>query len=179
MVGEARRRIADSGCDLDAHVCTWATLPARFPDGSFDAVLLAGNSIAHVPSADQMAEVFRSFASVLAPQGLLILDTHHWELLDRLGERTVVDPVPVERDDARCVRSYTWRRAGTGPSTWQLELGLDISTVAGGRTCVLAVDMVPFSTDELRQRLRAAGFTHVSIDATVEEDRYTAIARRG
>jgi len=179
MVDESRRRLASAGGGVEVHVCSWTELPGRFPADSFDAVLCTGNSIAHVRSAAEMVEVFRSFARVLAPGGLLILDTHHWDVLDRVGERTIVDPVVVERNGARCVRSYTWRRAGAGASSWNLELRLDIDEVTGPRTTALAVEMVPFSTGELRERLRTAGFTHISIDASDDEDRYTAIGRRG
>jgi SAM-dependent methyltransferase len=179
MVGEARRRIAAAEVDVDVDVCTWTGLPARFAADSFDAVLCTGNAIAHARSEEEMVAVFRSFARVLAPGGLVVLDTHHWELLDHLGERTVVDPIAVERDGARCVRSYRWRRTGSGSSEWRLQVELDIAERRGRRTPVLALEMVPFSTAELRERLRAGGFTHISIDAVADDDRYSAIGRRG
>lgn len=178
MVDEARRRLDVAGCEVELAVCTWTELSTRFPADSFDAVLCTGNSIAHARSEEEMVEVFRSFAKVLAPGGVLIMDTHHWERFDRIGDRTVIDPVVVERDGARCVRSYTWHRAGSGSGSWRLELRLEITDAAQHRMCLLEVEMYPFSTAELRDRLRDGGFTHISIDAVSEDDRYTAVGRR-
>lgn len=179
MVDESRRRLASAGADVAVHVCSWTDLPARFAAGSFDAVLCTGNAIAHLRSEEEMVEVFRAFAGVLAPGGVLILDTHHWELLERIGEQTIVDPVVVERDGARCERSYHWARVASEPGHWRLELVLDVADRDRRRTRTLTVDMIPFSTDELGARLRSAGFTHISIDAAADDDRYTAIGRRG
>ena len=178
MVDESRRRLAAAGVDVVVEICSWTDLPTRFPADSFDAVLCTGNSIAHVRSETEMVEVFRAFAGVLAPGGLLILDTHHWELLGRIGERTIVDPVVVERGGARCERSYRWVRVASKPGLWRLGLVLEIADRDGRRTRTLTVDMIPFSTGELRDRLRSAGFTHISIDAAADDDRYTAIGRR-
>lgn len=177
MVREARRRLAAAGSDVELEVCTWTELSTRFSAGSFDAVLCTGNSIAHSRSRDEMIGVFRSFAEVLSPGGVLIMDTHHWEAFDGRG-RVILDPVVVERDGARCQRSYTWRRGEAGEGSWRLELGLEITAAAQHRRRHLEVEMYPFSTADLRDRLRTAGFTHISIDAAADDDRYTAVARR-
>jgi SAM-dependent methyltransferase len=179
MLREARRRLRAAGCDVDAEVCTWAEISGRFAPGSFDAVLCTGNSIAHARSREEMEAALRSFARVLVPGGVVIIDTHHWEEMEHLGNHVVVDPVVVERDGARCGRTYTWRRVEVetrGP--WRLDLGLEISSGPERRERHLEVELSPFSTGELRERLRASGFTHVSIDATTDTDRYTAVARR-
>lgn len=178
MVGEARRRVAAAGCEIPVDVCAWAELPDRFAPASFDAVLCTGNSIAHLRSEDEMVRTFRAFARVLAPGGLVILDTHHWERWDRAGERTLVDPVVVERGGARCRRSYRWSRPAGRVGPWRLELVLEINGRGGHRTHELLLEMVPFTTGELRRRLRAGGFTRASTDAAAD-DRYTAIGRRG
>jgi SAM-dependent methyltransferase len=179
MLGEARRRLAAAQCDVDAEICTWAELSTRFATGPFDAVLCTGNSIAHARSRTEMETALRSFAGVLVPGGVLIIDTHHWEEMERFGDHVVVDPVVVERDGARCERTYTWRRVEAGSGRpWRLDLGLEISRGPERRERHLEVELFPFSTGELRERLRASGFTHISIDATTDSDRYTAVARR-
>ena len=179
MLDEARRRLDAAGCDVDTQRSTWAELAARFPHGSFDAVVCTGNSIAHARSEAEMAVALRSFAEVLAPGGLLIIDTHHWDEMERLGDHTAVDPVVVKRDGERCRRTYTWRRAeGVPGRPWRLDLGLEITGGSGRRQRHLTVELYPFSVDQLRARLRAGGFTPVSVDATAEDDRYTAVGRR-
>lgn len=178
MVDESRRRVASAGGGVAVHTCAWTELPARFAADSFDAVLCTGNAIAHLRSGEEMVAVFRGFAGVLAPGGVLILDTHHWELLDRIGEQTIVDPVVVERGEVRCVRTYRWERSASSPGHWRLELNLALVEGDRRRTRTLAVDMVPFSTGELCARMRSAGLTHISTDADPDDDRYTAIGRR-
>ena len=60
---------------------TWADLPASFQPGSFDAIFCIGNSIAHAPDASAAIAAFAAFRSILAPGGMLVLDT------PRLGTR--------------------------------------------------------------------------------------------
>ena len=110
MLDEARRRFAARGCEIETRCSTWARLTDHFPAGSFDAVLCTGNSIAHLATHTEMVDAFRAFATVLGPGGVLILDTHHWEVVERLRDRTTADPQVIERDGARCVRTYTWER---------------------------------------------------------------------
>ncbi len=178
MLDEARRRFGEDGREIETRCSTWADLADHFPAGSFDAVLCTGNSIAHLATPTEMVESFRAFAAVLGPGGVVILDTHHWEVLARLGDRTTVDPQVIERDGARCVRTYAWRRVGAG-GPWRLTIGLEIGRGLEHETLRRTVELHPFSTAALNDRLRSAGFTHVSIDATPEEDRYTAIGRVG
>ena len=93
----------------------------------------------------------------------------------------MIDPVVVERDGARCVRTYTMAtsrgRSGASHGGWISEL--EITRGADRRERHVEVELFPFSTDELRERLRSSGFTHISIDAITDDDRYTAVARRG
>ena len=179
MLDEARRRLRAAACDVHPAACTWDELPTRFAGDAFDAVLCTGNSIAHLRSEEEMVSVFRSFAGVLAPDGVVIVDTHHWEEMERIGDHVLVDPVVVERNGATCLRTYTWRRAEhEGGRPWRLDLGLEISRADGHEERHLEVELYPFSVHELRDRLRASGFTHISIDATPDDDRYTAVARR-
>ena len=178
MLDEARRRLRAERRDVVLESCTWDELPTRFAAGSFDAVLCTGNSIAHLRSKEEMVSALRSFAGVLVPDGVVILDTHHWEEMERLGDHTLVDPVVVEREGARCVRTYAWRRAvHEDGRPWRLDLGLEIRRAGGCQERHFEVELYPFSVGELRDRLRASGFTRISIDAAPDDDRYSAVAR--
>lgn len=180
MVGEARRRVRAASCDVDLDICGWAELPTRFAMGAFDVVLCTGNSIAHTRSEEEMLSVLQSFARVLVPGGLVVIDTQHWGEMERSGNHTVVDPVVVERAGARCVRTYAWRRGDAESGRpWRLDLGLEISGGSDREDHHLEVELYPFTVNELRERLRSSGFTHISIDATPDEDHYTAVARLG
>ena len=179
MLGEARRRFEATGCDVVTDRCTWADIPSRFPARSFDAVLCTGNSIAHARSGAEMRLALGAFAEVLVPGGIAVLDTHHWEEMERRGDHIVADPAVIERGGTRCRRTYAWRRDGDGPGRpWHLDLGLELTRGSERRERHFEVELFPFSTDQLDRRLRASGFTHISIDATTGDDRYTAVGRR-
>ena len=84
MVEHARRRLAELGPRHRALVSSWADLPAHVEPDTFDAVFCVGNSIAHAGDRDGMVAAFEAFRAVLTPGGLLVIDSHDWEVL-RLG----------------------------------------------------------------------------------------------
>ena len=156
---------------------TWADLPASFQPGSFDAIFCIGNSIAHAPDASAAIAAFAAFRSILAPGGMLVLDTHDWELVHRTGSRVEIEPGIVERDGARCVRTYSWHVPDAFGDPHVLEIApifLD-----GDRATLRSypVTMWPFTRAELKRRLTTAGFSSVALDTIPGDERYTAIAR--
>ncbi len=156
---------------------TWADLPASFEPGSFDAIFCIGNSIAHAPDASAAIRAFEAFRSILAPGGMLVLDTHDWELVHQAGSRVEIEPGIVERDGARCVRTYSWHVPDAFGDPHVLEIApifLD-----GDRATLRSypVTMWPFTRAELKRRLTTAGFSSIALDTIPGDERYTAIAR--
>jgi SAM-dependent methyltransferase len=153
-------------------------LPAHFELGSFDAVFCVGNSIAHAAGEAEMVAAFESMRSVLAPGGILVLDSHDWEIVHDAGSRMTIEPRVVDRDDIRCIRTYTWRL----PDDFGDPCVLDIVPIFldGERASLRSyrVQMQPFTRAELKERLAAAGFEAIALDAIPGDDRYTAVARR-
>jgi SAM-dependent methyltransferase len=155
----------------------WEDLPQHLRAESFDAVLCTGNSIAHLRDSDEMTDAFRSFAALLRPGGMLVLDTHDWEQIEAAGERALVDRETI-RHGRRCRRRYIWRRSDDASGA--LELTFELDVLDGPRPGVRRHTVVlhPFSRPKLRSRLEVAGFRRVAIDAVPGHDRYTAVAVR-
>jgi len=179
MAAAARQRLRALGADAASVVTSeWANLPVNFEPGSFDAVFCIGNSIAHASDASAMITAFEAFRSILTPSGMLVVDTHDWELVHAAGSRVEIEPGIVERDGTRCVRTYSWHIPEAFGDPHVLEIApifLD-----GDRATLRSypVTMWPFTRSELKRRLAAAGFESIALDVIPGDDRFTAIARR-
>ncbi len=180
MVAAARHRLADLGTDAAQRVIasTWEDLPRHYEPGTFDAVFCVGGSIAHAPGASEMIAAFAAFHTILAPGGILALDSHDWDVVHAAGSRVMIEPRIVERDGTRCVRTYSWHVPADARAPCVFEIApifLD-----GDRATLRSypITMHPYTRVELKRRLNAAGFVSIGIDAIPRDDRYTAIARR-
>ncbi len=179
MAAVARHRLRSLGADGSSVVTSaWADLPDNFEAESFDAVFCIGNSIAHASDETAMVAAFEAFRSILAPGGMLVVDTHDWELVHSAGSRVEIEPGIVERDGSRCVRTYSWHI----PESFGDPHVLEIAPIflEGDRATLRSypVTMWPFTRSELKRRLAAAGFESIALDVIPGDDRYTAIARR-
>ncbi|MFT6289539.1 MAG: SAM-dependent methyltransferase [Ilumatobacter sp.] len=178
MVAATQQRFRDAGVDGERVVTSaWRDLPASFDPESFDAIFCIGNSIAHAPDAWSAIAAFEAFRSVLAPGGILVLDTYDWEITHDAGSRVEVEPGIVERGGSRCVRTYSWHV----PEAFGEPHVLEIAPIFldGDRVTLRSypVKMWPFTRTELKQRLTTAGFTAIALDTIPGDERYTAIAR--
>lgn len=178
MLCQAADRLAAEGIQVDAVHSRWDELPTRVPAGAFDAILCSGNSIGHVRDEAEMITVFESFASVLAPGGMVVLDTHDWEYVCSAGNRVLVEPRVLARNGRRCLRTYVWHVPTPRPQTVELELCFVFLDGESASSRTHMIEMHPFTRRQLRDRLQRAGFRNVALDAIPGHDRYTATARR-
>ncbi len=177
MVGRCRARLSASAVEVPVVRSSWADLDRHVERGTFDAVLCAGNSLAHAADHAEMVAALKGFATVLASDGVVIADTHHWEALVRDGGRVVVDP-PVERNGLVCRRSFRWRLGDRVDGPHVLDIDLEVSGPLGVEHHRHTIEQTGFTVSELRDRLREAGLSVVTLDAHPDEDRYTVVARR-
>ncbi len=180
MVEHARRRLAavDPSTAHRVLVSSWVDLPANVELGAFDAVFCVGNSIAHAPDGDVMVAAFEAFRTVLTPGGVLVIDSYDWDVRRAAGSCLEVEPTVVDRAGVRCVRVFSWHAPVAAGDPWVLEIAPIL--VDGERVTVRphVVELYPFTRRELRDRLSAAGFEAIALDAIPRDDRYTAVARR-
>jgi SAM-dependent methyltransferase len=175
MVAAARQRLG-TDTDVRVHRCGWADLPGRFSSGSFDAVLCTGNSIAHAADEATMVSALRGFRAVLEPDGRLVVDSHDWEGVHAGAGAFVEDPTVVTREGVSCRRSYRWTIPDRfdAPHVLAITLSFTEGDQRWSRTHHLALH--PFTPDQLRGRMVAAGFRTPTMDDDLGEDRYTAVA---
>ena len=179
MVAATRQRLQSAGADRpNVITSTWADLPINFEPERFDAIFCIGNSIAHTPDAEAAINAFEAFRSILTPGGILVLDTHDWELVHKMGSRVEIEPDIVKLDGTHCVRTYSWHVPDVFGDPHLLEIAPIF--VDGNRATLRSypVTMWPFTRTELNRRLRTAGFTSIALDAIPGDERYTATARR-
>jgi SAM-dependent methyltransferase len=179
MAAVARNRVIGLGADASSVVTSdWLNLPTAFEAGTFDAVFCIGNSIAHTADAAEMIAALEVFRSLLVPGGMLVVDSHDWEMVHAAGSHLMIEPGIVERDGIRCVRAYSWHIPEQFGDPCVLEIAPIF--VDGHRATVRSypVTMWPFARSELRQRMVSAGFESVALDVIPGDDRYSAIARR-
>lgn len=183
MVRLARTRIADASLMIPVVQSPWDKLGEAFSAGSFDALLCTGNSISHAPDAGDMAAAFRAFRQVLKSGGLLILDTHDWEVLwrDRAGLSN--NAMVIKRDGRRCRCTFSWRHGRDFGSAIRLDVNMQFESCESAvkaddePTRVHATHLYPFTRNALRQQLREANFHTLAVDADGLRDRYTAVAQ--
>ena len=168
MLREAAQRT-----EADLLCCTWAELPEHVR-GPFDAVLCVGNSLPHLPTSADRRAALAAFASVLAPGGLLVLDSHDWEVVLAAGDGARDDPQVIRRGGEEARRRFEWRV----PERFDEPYVLAITLTVGERTTVHEVVSHPFSRDQLLDEVRAAGLTVEDVVAVPGDDRYCVLARR-
>ncbi len=125
-----------------------------------------------------MIAALEAFRSLLVPGGMLVVDSHDWEVVHAAGSHVMIEPGIVERDGTRCVRTYSWHIPERFGDPCVLEIAPIF--VDGDRATLRSypVTMWPFTRSELKQRMVTVGFESVALDVIPGDDRYTAIARR-
>lgn len=179
MLAEAERRSAHLDVAARPRLIhsPWLDLGVHLGRGRFDAVFCIGSSIAHAAGPDEMTEAFGVFRSLLAPSGVLILDTRDWEAVAARGPAGAleVERQIVHRHGRRCIRTFRW---GEPDTQGIIELEASLIFLDGDAVSYRShrVRQRPFTRRELRDNLRRAGFESVALDHIPGDDRYTATA---
>jgi hypothetical protein len=118
-------------------------------------------------------------ASVLCPEGLLVLTSRNWERQRSRGSGLEVADELVERHGRPGLVVYSW----TIPESWDAVHILDVAVAlidpSGRATTVTErLSFWPFTHMELDEDLRRSGFTPESSTGTADADRYLVTARR-
>lgn len=167
-----------SGCDPVPPVLqsTWVGLHEHFAPQTFDAVLCTGNSISHARSSSEMSRWLRSFRSMLKPGGMLVLDVQDWDVIRNLGDRLVVDPHPLERNDSTCRRSWTWTFSPVQKDQCRLDIGFEVTRDHKTTVSTHSVGLRAFDKPELRSSTVSAGFRNPFLDRVPGDEMYTMVA---
>lgn len=92
FVRKARENASDESVKLKVTSQDWCDL-SKFKQGSFDGVMLLGNSLTELPDKESQLKALAEFYRVLRYGGILILDErNHQDMLDR-REEIATDPL--------------------------------------------------------------------------------------
>jgi glycine/sarcosine N-methyltransferase len=175
MVAEARRRSERYGITMTVNQSQWQDLPNRAP-GPFELVLCLGNSIVHTETRANRVAALEGMKRVLSPTGTLILDSRNWELIYQTRPRIVPAPQVIQRAGLRCSSLYIWTIPDDFESPCTAEIVLLFENPEG-RTSYHrhVINFVPFRHDDLKDDIRAAGFT-IKDDSYSEAGNFYAIS---
>ena len=120
-----------------------------YGEGVFDAVVCAGNTIAHLPDAPAVGEFFASIAAVLVEGGMVFVQAVNFDLVNE--GRFPGFPV-VERNGIRFERSYS-PIEGSRRIRFSASLAVD-----GGVKNESSTDLYPVGRFELTAMALRAGF---------------------
>ena len=157
----ARRHARELTAKVRFKVAAWRDLPNRMRR-RFDLVICAGNAIGHCRGERDMLAALRGMHAVLRPGGSLYLDTRWWENRRRDKVRFQAYRTKVVGDE-----HLTWLLVHDYPRRLEAPHLIEVVVLCerGGATTVRSfpVTYYPFRRQDLRRRLRTAGFTNIAI----------------
>ena len=178
MVQRTAQLAAEHGVEVPAITCAWEDLTPEGVGGSFNAVFCVGNSLTHAPGRDARRVALTAMASVLRPNGLLVLTSRNWERQRSRGSGLEIADELVERHGRPGLVVYNW----TIPEPWDAPHFLDVAVAllapSGKATTITErLSFWPFTHTDLDEDLRHSGFTPETSTYAAEVDRYLVTAR--
>ena len=176
MVARPAALAREHGADVDASVRTWEQIEER----DVDVVLCVGNSLPHAVGRDGRRAALRAMAAALCPGGLLVVTSRAWEQVRAAGSRLQVADQLVVRDGRRGLPIYAWEI----PARWDEPHCFDVAVALIGddgavTTARERFAFWPFTEEELREDLRAAGLEPQGAAVAADKaGRYLVTARR-
>lgn len=176
MVAKARSRFAREGLAVTVVQAEWAKLPSMMTE-RFDVALCIGNSLVHARTGEGMIEALQALATVLRPNGRLVVDSRNWEKLHRERRTVVVHDRAILRDSRRCITMYAWEI----PDEFDREHVAHLVFLFDDEEAIEhrehTVAFRPFTFEQLRDRIHAAGLREADSDFDPNADRYSIVVR--
>ena len=151
MLAHARRRVEDAGLDIPLRQLDYRHLSGQF-DSEFDAVVCWSASILHVDDDEDAARAFRSMRSVLADDGILVLD-------QGITDGREYGRFALNRSSRDATRLYVIDHTGERKATYHV---LDVLHREPPELKVWTSDVHILLRDDQERLLRAAGFSQIS-----------------
>ena len=177
MIEQTSLAARDANVAVPLKCCIWEDLPAQLR-GPFDLVFCLGNAIGHTRNGAEMLRSLQGMRAVLRSGGKLVMDFLNWEKIRKEKIRFTPYHHWRKRGGQRCLPIYVW----TFPEKFEDAQTIEVLLVfdSDGKASVRCYPIVyyPFRVEELKERLRAAGFADIQIQNRFGEDRedYRVIA---
>ena len=179
MVQRTAQLARDHGVELLAVTCPWEDLTSERAAGPVDAVFCVGNSLTHAPGREARRAALAAMASVLRPDGLLVLTSRNWDLQRSRGSGLEINDELVERHGRPGLVIYSWTIPGSWDAPHYLDIAVALIDPSGkGTTTTERLSFWPFTHTDLAEDLRQAGLTPESTTYNAELARYLVTARR-
>lgn len=128
-----------------------------------DAVLSMGNTLAHLPSSDDLLTALRAFRQVLRPGGVAFVQMLNYKRILASRERVLADKV---EDGIRFLRWYEYEGE-------HIRFNITRERVDGTLPAdTQTVTLMPFTDDDLRVAARRAGFSEIATLGSIALEDY-------
>ncbi len=177
MIAVAADRFRAEQLEIPLVRSAWTDLPAQVSE-RFDVVLCIGNSLVHAGGRDAMIDALTGLREMVRPGGHVLVDSRNWEKLH--AERQIVQLADraVIRNGQRCVVLYAWEIPDRLDQEHVAHIVLLFEDGDRIEPREYRIGFQPFTIDELRERIKAAGLTEVDTDFDEARDRYAITATR-
>ena len=176
MVSKARSRFAGEGLAVTVVQAEWAKLPSIMTE-RFEIALCIGNSLVHAQGRERMISALRGLAAILRADGRLLVDSRNWEKLHRERRTVLVHDRPIVRHGRRCIVLYAWEIPDEFDREHVAHLVFVFDDGAALQPHEHVVAFRPFTFEQLRDRVDAAGLHEVDSDFDPNADRYSIVLR--
>ena len=164
MIAALQDHAAVMGVTISTLVAPFRDLPDRIRTRQ-DAIFSLGNTVAHASSYDELVAFLLAFHRVLRPGGMLLLQLLNYKRILATKEST---QIVREEGNTRFVRWYAYEE-----SRVRFNITREyVDHVQPSNT--ISVLLTPFTDDDLRAALGAAGFAEVNVYGSIAMEAYEA-----
>ena len=164
LAERARQNATREGVELDISSMDWRNLE-QIEDGSFDSVILLGNSLTHLFDKEDQLKALSEFHRILREGGVLIIDERNYQ--DILDRREEIASDPLNNFQPR-------HKNESGRATYNEEGVRAIPTEISDNRIKISyldsdsnqwiqgfLDLYPFKRGELQGLLQETGFSKI------------------
>lgn len=147
---------------------TMQELTRLYPQGTFNLVACLGNTLAHLSSHEELANVCTQVRHLLAPRGSFLFQIINFDRVLDLGIQTLPT---LDTPELRFERSYSLP-ASDGRITFGTRLEIKQTGTAVGETSAMeqAIPLLPMRRVGIETALRAAGYDIIDWYADFQEN---------
>jgi glycine/sarcosine N-methyltransferase len=175
MAAVAAARFRSEQLEIPLVRSMWADLPVVMAE-RFDVVLCIGNSLVHAAGREAMVGALTGLREMVRPGGHLVVDSRNWEKLHAEHRIVQLADTVVTRNGRRCIVLYAWEIPGRLDQEHVAHLVFIFEDGSRIQPHEYRIGFQPFTLDELRERLEAAGLKEVDTDFDDARDRYAVTA---
>ncbi len=175
MIKLARRNARDVGLRIPFTVAPWHELPAKFLR-RFDFVMCHGNAIGHCRGENSMIQALKAIRKVTRDGGYFYLDTRSWEWFRTKSASWLPG---LTRDDTDGHHTIIFH--ASIPRKWSEPHVTEVVHITEKQgkmeVQVQPVTFYAFRVNELRSRLRKAGFGEIETNYKKGSPHYWVLCR--